>query len=133
MALPRLWHPVTAAFCRPADQEALRGAGLRICWPFRALHIGIVGGLVFVIVWRGLAHDRADCLAVAGEEARRGSRDLICALYLVISGASVSTQRAFAMAVIFFGAVLIDRAALTQRSLAIAMMVIILLAPWSVL
>ncbi len=97
------------------------------------LHIGIVGGLVFLLVWRTLA--LIEPIAVRGSVKKPAAVAalLVCAAYLIISGASISTQRAFVMAVIFFGAVLIDRAALTQRSLAIAMMVVVLIAPWSVL
>ena len=41
-------------------------------------------------------------------------------LYLLVSGASVATQRAFIMVGVAFLAVFIDRPALTLRSLAIA-------------
>ncbi len=121
------------SFLSQADQEALRRAGLAHLLAISGLHIGIVGGLVFVIVWRGLALIEPIALRCSVKKPAAAAAILICALYLIISGASVSTQRAFAMAVIFFGAVLIDRAALTQRSLAIAMIVILTLAPWSVL
>ena len=121
------------SFLSQADQDALRSAGLAHLLAISGLHIGIVGGLVFVIVWRGLAMIEPIALRWSVKKPAAAAAILICGLYLVISGASVSTQRAFAMAVIFFGAVLIDRAALTQRSLAIAMIVIITLAPWSVL
>lgn len=121
------------SYLSAADQEALRGAGLAHLLAISGLHIGIVGGLVFVMVWRGLAVIEPIALRWPVKKPAAAAAILICGLYLVISGASVSTQRAFAMAVIFFGAVLVDRAALTQRSLAIAMMVIIILAPWSVL
>jgi competence protein ComEC len=121
------------SFLSVQDQEALRGAGLAHLLAISGLHIGIVGGLVFFLVWRALALIEPVALRRSVKKPAAAAAILICGLYLVISGASVSTQRAFAMAVIFFGAVLIDRAALTQRSLAIAMMVIIILAPWSVL
>lgn len=121
------------SFLSQDDQNALRGAGLAHLLAISGLHIGIVGGLVFVIVWRGLALIEPISLRWSVKKPAAGAAILICGLYLIISGASVSTQRAFVMAVIFFGAVLIDRAALTQRSLAIAMMAIIILAPWSVL
>ncbi|NQY96769.1 MAG: ComEC/Rec2 family competence protein [Henriciella sp.] len=121
------------SYLSAADQDALRGAGLAHLLAISGLHIGIVGGLVFVIVWRGLALIEPIALRWPVKKPAAAAAIFICGLYLIISGASVSTQRAFAMAVIFFGAVLVDRAALTQRSLAIAMMVIIILAPWSVL
>lgn len=121
------------SFLSQTDQEALRGAGLAHLLAISGLHIGIVGGLVFVLVWRGLALIEPLALRGAVKKPAAAAALIVCAAYLVVSGASVSTQRAFAMAVVLFGAVLIDRAALTQRSLAIAMIVIIAIAPWSVL
>ena len=55
------------------------------------------------------------------------------AIYLVISGASVSTQRAFIMAAFVFTAILIDRHAISLRTFAFAMIVVIVLRPDSVL
>jgi len=121
------------SFLSQDDQDALRSAGLAHLLAISGLHIGIVGGLIFLIVWRGLALIEPIALRWSVKKPAAAAAILICGLYLVISGASVSTQRAFVMAVIFFGAVLMDREALTQRSLAIAMIAIIILAPWSVL
>nr|WP_070959688.1 ComEC/Rec2 family competence protein [Hyphomonas sp. Mor2] len=121
------------SFLSQTDQEALRGAGLAHLLAISGLHMGIVGGLVFVMVWRGLALIEPVALQGSTKKPAAIAALLVCATYLIISGASVSTQRAFVMAVILFGAVLIDRAALTQRSLAVAMIVIIVIAPWSVL
>ncbi|MEO1408126.1 MAG: ComEC/Rec2 family competence protein, partial [Pseudomonadota bacterium] len=48
------------------------------------------------------------------------------------SGASVSTQRAFIMSTVFFGAILFDRPALSLRSFSIALMAVALMKPESV-
>ena len=40
------------SFMSEADQEALRGAGLAHLLAISGLHMGIVGGLVFLMVWR---------------------------------------------------------------------------------
>jgi len=53
-------------------------------------------------------------------------------IYLVVSGASVSTQRAFIMSTVFFSAILVDRPALSLRSFSLAMIAVVLLAPESV-
>lgn len=121
------------SFLSQSDQEALRGAGLAHLLAISGLHVGIVGGLVFALAWRGLALIEPLALRGAVKKPAAAAALIVCAVYLVISGASVSTQRAFVMAVVLFGAVLLDRSALTQRSLAIAMIIIIVIAPWSVL
>ena len=54
-------------------------------------------------------------------------------IYMVLSGASISTQRAFIMAAVFFGAILIDRAPLSFRSFAVAMIAVVVLQPHSVM
>ena len=51
------------------------------------------------------------------------------AAYLVLSGAEVATQRAFIMTAIVLIAVMIDRAALTLRTLAIAAIAVMVVAP----
>lgn len=121
------------SFMRPEDQEALRGSGLAHLLAISGLHMGIVGGLVFLFVWHGLALIEPIALRWSVKKPAACAALTACAAYLIISGASVSTQRAFVMALVLFGAVLADRAALTQRSLAVAMIIIIVIAPWSVL
>lgn len=121
------------SFLSDGDQTALRGAGLAHLLAISGLHIGLVGGLVYLLIWRGLALIEPIALRINVKRPAAFGALVACGSYMIISGASVSTQRAFMMAVVFFGAILIDRAALTQRSLAIAMIAIIFLAPWSVL
>jgi competence protein ComEC len=121
------------SFMSQADQEALRGAGLAHLLAISGLHMGIVGGLVFLLVWRGLALIEPVALRLNVKKLGAIAALVACATYLLLSGASVSTQRAFVMAAILFGAVLIDRTALSLRSLAIAMVIILSVAPWSAL
>lgn len=121
------------SFMSERDQEALRGAGLAHLLAISGLHMGIVGGLVFLLVWRGLAFIEPIALRIPVKKLGALAALLACAVYLILSGASISTQRAFVMAAILFGAVLIDRTALSLRSLAIAMIIILSIAPWSVL
>lgn len=121
------------SFMRPDDQDALRRSGLAHLLAISGLHMGIVGGLVFLFLWRGLALIEPVALRWSVRKPAAMVALIACAAYLLMSGASVSTQRAFVMALVLFGAVLADRAALTQRSLAVAMIIIIAIAPWSVL
>ena len=121
------------SFMQTADQEALRGSGLAHLLAISGLHMGIVGGLVFLMCWRTLSLIEPVALRWSVKKPAALLALFACASYLVISGASVSTQRAFIMAAIIFGAVLIDRTALSLRSLSIAMIAVLVLAPWSVL
>jgi len=97
------------------------------------LHMGIVGGLVFLLSWRIGALFEGIALRWHIKKPAALIAITACFIYLVLSGASVSTQRAFIMAFVLFGAVLIDRTAFSLRSLSIAMILVILWAPWSVL
>lgn len=121
------------SFMQLADQEALRGSGLAHLLAISGLHMGIVGGLVFLISWRTLSLIEPIALRCPVKKPAALLALIACASYLVISGASVSTQRAFIMAGIVFGAVLLDRTALSLRSLSIAMIAVLFIAPWSVL
>lgn len=53
--------------------------------------------------------------------------------YLLLSGANVATERAFVMVAVMLGAILLDRRALTLRSVAVAGIVLILWKPESLL
>jgi competence protein ComEC len=52
--------------------------------------------------------------------------------YLVVSGNSVPAQRSFVMIAVAMGAILVDRPALTMRSLAVAALIVTLLTPEAV-
>lgn len=117
---------------RPEDAEALRGSGLAHLLAISGLHMGIVGGLVYLLLRRGLALIEPLALRVAVQKPAAMGALIASAAYLALSGASVSTQRAFIMAAIFFGAILFDRAALSLRSFALAMMAVVALHPESV-
>ncbi|MGB8547759.1 MAG: ComEC/Rec2 family competence protein [Xanthobacteraceae bacterium] len=52
--------------------------------------------------------------------------------YLVLSGAEVATQRSFIMIAIVLIGVMVDRAALTLRNLALAALAVMLVAPEAV-
>lgn len=121
------------SFMAPEDSEALRGAGLAHLLAISGLHLGIVGGLVYLLVRRGLALIEAVAVRVPVQKPAALAALVACASYLVMSGASVSTQRAFIMAAIFFGAILFDRAALSLRSFALAMIAVVALHPESVM
>ncbi len=119
------------SFMAQADAEALRASGLAHLLAISGLHMAIVGGLVYLAFRRGLALIEPLALRIAVQKPAAAIALLASAGYLVMSGASISTQRAFIMAAIFFTAILIDRTALSLRSFAIAMIAVLLLHPQS--
>ncbi|MEM7328971.1 MAG: ComEC/Rec2 family competence protein [Pseudomonadota bacterium] len=121
------------SFMHTDDQDALRASGLAHLLAISGLHMGIVGGLVFLLFWRALALIEPYAIRWSVKKPAALAALFACAAYLTISGASVATQRAFIMSAVIFGAVLIDRTALSIRSLSIAMIAVLLLAPWSAL
>jgi competence protein ComEC len=121
------------SFMALSDQEALRASGLSHLLAISGLHMAMVGGLVFLLMRRALALIEPLALRIAVQKPAAVAALFASFTYLVISGASVSTQRAFIMSAVVFGAVLADRAALSLRSYAIAMILVVLLQPESVM
>tara|TARA_R110000787_G_scaffold20065_8_gene59700 strand:- start:8918 stop:11002 length:2085 start_codon:yes stop_codon:yes gene_type:complete len=121
------------SFMAEEDQEALRGSGLAHLLAISGLHMGIVGGLVFFLTQKALVLFEPLALRVPVQKPAAVTALLASLAYLVLSGASVSTQRAFIMSAVVFGAVLFDRAAISMRSFAIAMIAVVLLQPESVM
>ncbi len=108
-------------------------AGLAHLLAISGLHMTLVAGTVFVVcrfllsLWPALAlrivpTKPAACLALLAAFA-----------YLLLAGATVPTQRAFMMAAVALLAVLFDRNPLSFRLLAYAALVVLLVAPESLL
>ncbi len=121
------------SFMSNADQDALRASGLAHLLAISGLHMGIVGGLVFLIVRRSLALIEPLALRAPVSKLAAAAALIASLVYLVISGASVSTQRAFIMTSVFLIAVLIDRKALSLRTFSIAMILVAISQPESVI
>lgn len=120
------------SFLKTEDQNALRDTGLAHLLAISGLHLSIVGGLTFFLIRRTLVLIEPLALRVPVQKIAAIVALLACAAYLLVSGASVSTQRAFIMAAIVFLAVIFDRAAISLRTFAIALIIIVLLQPESV-
>jgi competence protein ComEC len=111
------------------DEEALRDAGLAHVLAIAGLHMALVGGGIFWLLRAVLAAIPALVLhypikkwAAAGALAAGG-------FYLVASGAAPSSVRAFVMLACVMVAVLLDRPALSMRSLALAAAILLVLRP----
>lgn len=114
-----------------ADREALRQSGLAHLLAISGLHLGLAGGLVYLFIWRALALWEGFALRVPVRRVAAAAALLAVTAYFLISGMSVATQRAWIMSVVFFGAILADRQAATARSLALAMILVVMTRPES--
>ncbi len=115
----------------PAALDALRGANLAHLLAISGLHMGLLTGFVFAAMRYILAliprfADRFPTRKIAAVVALQAG-----AFYLALSGGSVATERAFIMVSVMFGAVLMERRALTLRAVAIAALLILCLQPES--
>ena len=116
-----------------ATLAAMRDSGLAHLLAISGLHIGLVAGLLFFAV--------RFVLSAVEPLALRCSTKKIAAVfaiagafgYLLISGGTIPTQRAFLMVAITLLAVLIDRNAISMRLVAVAATAVLLLAPESLL
>lgn len=117
----------------PEQSEALRHAGLAHLLAISGLHMGLLAGGTYFLASLFFAsigplarrYDMRKWAAVIGM--------IVATVYLLISGASVSTQRAFIMAVIVFFAVIANRRAFSMRSVALAAAITLMLHPESLL
>jgi competence protein ComEC len=113
--------------------EAMRISGLYHVISISGLHMALVAGVLFAFARGGMA-------LVPGLALRRPIKKYAAVLalfgvtgYLLLSGAEVATQRSYIMIVIVLAGVLLDRPALTLRTLAAAVVVTLLLSPEAVL
>lgn len=116
----------------PASVEALRASGLAHVLAISGLHMALVAGTVFFALRTGLSLFPSFAQRFAVKKVAAALSLLVATAYLLISGASVSTQRAWLMLAIVLIAVMVDRPALTLRNVALAAICIILLTPSAV-
>lgn len=112
---------------------AMRDAGLAHLLAISGLHIGLFAGILFFVsrallaLWEPVAlrypiKKWAAAVALAGT-----------AFYLLLSGATIPTQRAFLMGGLVIMAILLDRTGISMRSVAWAAVAVLLMQPESLL
>jgi competence protein ComEC len=113
--------------------DDLREAGLAHMLAISGLHMGLVAGLVFgggamvlaAIPFIGRRYDARKPAALLGLA--------VAVVYLLLSGASAPTQRAFVMTAVVLAAVLFDRRALSLRTISLAALIVVALSPENVI
>ncbi|MEZ5907389.1 MAG: ComEC/Rec2 family competence protein [Hyphomicrobiaceae bacterium] len=113
--------------------KAFRDSGLLHVLAISGLHMTIMAGTIFLVVRFALA--LVPGLAVAWPIKKWAAA--VAALgalgYLLLSGASYSTQRAFVMMLVMLLAVLLERRALSLRNVGLAALLLLALFPESLL
>jgi competence protein ComEC len=117
----------------PEVNEAMRVSGLAHVLSISGLHMVLAVGALFAFV-------RGVLVLIPGLALRRPVKKwaAVAALvgatgYLILSGAAVPTQRAYIMIAVVLVGVLLDRPALTIRTLAVAAAVLLALEPEAIL
>ena len=114
-------------------QESLRQSGLAHILAISGLHMALVTLTVVSVVRYLLAWFPALALNHPIRKWAACAGLLAASLYLLISGASVATQRAWLMIMIMLAATLADRRAFTVRNVALAATIILCLTPEALL
>jgi competence protein ComEC len=114
----------------PEDlQDAYRAAGIAHFLSISGLHMTLLAGVVFFAVRRGLALFPVIALRIDTKKCAAWAGLATTAFYLLISGMSLPAVRAFMMIAVVMVAVLLDRTALSMRTVAWAALVLMTAFP----
>jgi competence protein ComEC len=113
--------------------QALRDSSLAHLLAISGMNMAFLTGFVFALLRYGLALIPFVALRVNTKKVAAMVSFGVALFYLLLSGANVATERAFIMIAVFLGAVLLDRRALTLRSVAVAAMLLLMTKPESLL
>lgn len=111
------------------EEENLRAAGLAHILAISGLHMALFAGGAFSVCLALLALARPLAVSWPIHKIAAGVALTAASYYLVLSGASVATQRSFIMIALVFLGVLFGRWGLTLRSVALAGLLLLMLAP----
>lgn len=117
----------------PSTRQAYADAGIAHILAISGLHLSLVAGLCFLTIRRGLCLCSPLAERYAIKKGAAACAILFTALYLALSGFATPAKRAFIMTSLVLGGILLDRQALSMRSLAIAATGILILWPESLL
>jgi competence protein ComEC len=113
--------------------DAMRDANLYHLVSISGMHMGMLVAIVFGLVRGGVALIPALALRVSAKKVAAVIALPIAAFYLALAGRDVATERAFVMVAVMLVAILLDRQALTLRSVAMAALIVLILRPESLI
>ncbi|WP_369723435.1 ComEC/Rec2 family competence protein [Bradyrhizobium sp. LLZ17] len=109
--------------------DAMFISGLGHVLSISGYHMAVVAGVVFFAVRALLALIPGLAAAFAIKKWSAAAALFAAAFYLLLSGAEVATQRSFFMTAVVLIAVIVDRRAITFRTLAVAALIVLAVAP----
>ena len=109
--------------------EWLRASNTAHLLAISGLHMGLLVGVVFALLRYGLALIPGLALRYPVRKIAAVGALLSAGAYLALSGGSVATERAFVMAAVMLFAVMVDRRAISLRSVALAALIVLALRP----
>ncbi|MGJ4996017.1 ComEC/Rec2 family competence protein [Bradyrhizobium sp. HKCCYLS3077] len=113
----------------PDVNDAMFISGLGHVLSISGYHMAVVAGVVFFAMRALLALIPGLTISHPIKKWAAAAALLAAAFYLLLSGAEVATQRSFFMTAVVLIAVMVDRRAVTFRTLAVAAMVVLIAAP----
>jgi competence protein ComEC len=109
--------------------DAMFVSGLGHVLSISGYHMAVVAGVVFFAVRALLALVPVLTVTFPIKKCSAAAALFAAAFYLLLSGAEVATQRSFFMTAVVLIAIMVDRRAVTFRTLAVAAMVVLVVAP----
>src|SRR5579863_10026219 len=109
--------------------DAMFISGLGHVLSISGYHMAVVAGVVFFVIRALLALIPVWTVAVPIKKWAAAAALAAATFYLLLSGAEVATQRSYYMTAFVLIAVMVDRRAITFRTLALAAIVVLVLAP----
>ncbi|MFK7868298.1 MAG: ComEC/Rec2 family competence protein [Roseobacter sp.] len=113
--------------------ENLRASNLAHLLAISGLHMGLLTGFVFAMLRIMIALVPYFALRVEGRKIAAVGSLIVASGYLALSGGNVATERAFIMVAVALCAVMINRRAISLRSVAIAAIIVLALRPEALL
>lgn len=113
--------------------EAMRDSGLAHLLSISGLHMTLVAAFLMLVVRGALALVPALALRYPIKKWAAGIALLGAFAYLLLAGAPIPAQRAFVMAAVVLLAIVVDRTAISMRSVAWATMIVLALMPEAML
>lgn len=109
--------------------DAMFISGLGHVLSISGYHMAVVAGVVFFVVRALLALVPVLTVTFPIKKVAAAAALLAALFYLLLSGAEVATQRSFIMTAVVLIAIMVDRRAITFRTLAIAALIVLIITP----
>lgn len=114
-------------------REDFINSGLAHILAISGLHLSIIAGVIFLLIRRGISLIPWISLHYNSKKIAALGTIFMSFLYLMLSGFGIPAQRSFMMISLVMGAIVIDRTALSMRTVAFAAFVVLLILPESLL